>query len=95
VWHIDPQPESIEHASRRLFFQNDNPMYHEFGVTDAQFGGYLSKPVEQVLLRVDVKPITSQQNNVPVYRLQCSCNFHMDYTFAFFEAGATEGIIGT
>lgn len=78
VWHIDPQPESIEHASRRLFFRDDNPMYHEFDVPDAQFGGYLSKPVEQALLGVDVKPITSLENNVPVYKLQCSYNFHTD-----------------
>jgi len=78
TWHVTPQSEEVAmpQLSRRLFFQNKNPLYEFFNEENAMFGAYLSKDFRECRLKLDIKPQLSIET--PVQILQLAFNFHVD-----------------
>jgi len=78
VWHLHPEGHDAQAISRELFFVNDRPLYQEFAAEDARFGAYMSKDALGGRLKLDVKPLTVQQEGQDEERIQFAFNLHRD-----------------
>jgi hypothetical protein len=76
----DDGGKTISELSKELFYRNDSNIYSRFKGGDANFGIYLSKDIEGVRLKLDIKPITApdiMSGDRKEY-IQCSFNYHLD-----------------
>jgi hypothetical protein len=80
IWHLVPDDGDVCSLTRELFFIPDRPLFRDFDVADANFGGYLSKDLFGFRLKLDVKPIMTPQlqETPPEHRMQCLFNYHAD-----------------
>lgn len=77
VWHVSPDDGDVAALSRELFFRLDGPLCGPFDSPDARFGGYFSKDVLGVRLKLDIKPVTGIDNGQREF-LRFAFNFHRD-----------------
>lgn len=76
-WLVQTEPEEFAGLSRGLFFR-ENPLFGQFDEDNARYGGYLSKDVFGVRLKLDVKPTRTEIEGEAVERLLFAFNFHLD-----------------
>jgi len=74
IWHLDPGEEPIATASRRLFHKPNSAFSCEFESADASFGAYMSKDLDNCRLKLDLKPVRTEQKKL----IQCAFNYHQD-----------------
>lgn len=77
-WLIDPEDEGVGTFSRHLFYREDIPLYPEFDVEDARFGGYLSRDILGCRLKLDIKPVIIEQAGTEEKKelIKFAFNFH-------------------
>jgi hypothetical protein len=78
TWHLIPGDGDIARASRALFFIPSNPLFSNFDAPNALFGGYMSKDLLGLRLKLDVKPLVTQLQDRVEHRLQFAFNYHLD-----------------
>ena len=76
-WQLTPEDGDMGRLTRELFTTPDRPLYQRFGGDNARFGAYLSKDFSSFRLKLDVKPVTVEEEK-PHHRLMFSFNFHSD-----------------
>jgi hypothetical protein len=76
VWHMIPEDTGVAALSRRLFFKETGGFFKQFDADDSQFGGYASKNMFGFRQKVDVKPVSVQDE--PRERLQFAFNYHKE-----------------
>lgn len=78
-WQFKPADGSGRNWMRRLFFRPDSLLYGEFDTPDAHFGGYLSRDVFGMRLKLDVRPLSIEKpDGCTDQVLQMLYNFHAD-----------------
>jgi hypothetical protein len=77
VWQLIPEDKDAVGVARRLFYCPDRPLHQLFSSEDARYGGYMSKNLFGCRLRLDVKPISLEAEEVKD-RLQFVFNYHLN-----------------
>jgi len=76
-WRVEPSPGVDFGAEvRRMFAPPAAGLRSFFTEEDCRFGGYMSKDVLGVRLKLDVKPVTSQVGDAEREALKYQFNFH-------------------
>lgn len=71
--------------SKKKFFVNDNPLYERFNYSDACFGAYMSKDFKESRLKLDIKPVLSQDiSDFTNGALHFNFNFHKDLKETYY-----------
>jgi len=78
-WRAEVE-EGIDFAAEvhRMFVPQHSPLYNLFEQGGARFGGYMSKDVFGVRLKLDVKPVKREADGRLVEGLVYQFNFHLD-----------------
>lgn len=80
-WFLNDSKDEMNKFSHKLFYNKESKIYGEFNSPDAHFGAYLSKDYSGSRLKLDIKPISYNENNqLPVSAIQFAFNFHVDFT---------------
>ena len=79
VWFVSEPEKSMPALSREMFCIDGAPLYRAFQAEDARFGSYLSRDFGTFRLKLDVKPVTIQENESKKEFLQFAFNFHADF----------------
>lgn len=81
AWQEKPGDEGVTGLTRRLFFNSESALHHEFDSDDASFGVYMSKDIGGGLrLKCDVKPVFVNAATGKEPRLHLGLNFHREVT---------------
>ena len=78
TWHLAPENVDVQTISRDWFYKEDGPLHREFGIENAHYGAYMSKDAWGGRLKLDVKPITIDQEGEKLERIRFAFNFHRD-----------------
>jgi hypothetical protein len=78
-WIIEPKDGDFKKLSRDLFFKNDSSVFAFFDKEDATFGSYMSKDFDDARLKLDIKPIYTNQDLADKKgAIHFNFNFHYD-----------------
>lgn len=78
-WIIEPTDDDFKKLSRKLFFKKDSNVFTFFDEDDATFGSYMSKNFDDARLKLDIKPIyTNQDIGDKKGAIHFNFNFHYD-----------------
>jgi hypothetical protein len=72
------RPESVPEFTRKAFCRSDRKVFQSFDAEDAHFGAYMSKDWHGMRLKLDIKPITRDEDGTQVSGVAVSFNFHRD-----------------
>jgi len=80
IYNSNQFDETDENWSRSLFYNTNSKIYQSFNSTDSKFGIYLSKDYHSSRLKLDIKPVNSQEiGSIEVKEvINYNFNFHKD-----------------
>jgi hypothetical protein len=79
VWWLNPAPDTLPSATRRLFAPTRGPFADEFRADDAAFGVYFSQDVGGgIRLKMDIKPTRIEVEGSEQEVLLANFNFHSE-----------------
>lgn len=77
TWHLKV-PDKIREVSRRLFFRDTGPLGSLFDCADARYGGYYSKDVLGMRLKLNGLPSILDRGEGKEELIQFAFNYHLD-----------------
>lgn len=78
IWKIFKDNIDVPQFSKELFYITNSNLHQAFNVKDARFGTYLSKDFFQSRLKLDIKPVKSEETGEPIEFILAAFNFHKD-----------------
>lgn len=79
TWHTQPLGSDIGRKSRSLFFNEAHPLRDDFNDGDPRFGGYCSKTIFGMRLKLTMLPAINTSKPTEDF-LQLAFNYHLDVT---------------
>lgn len=77
-WYLKDSEKSIQDLSRELFYIPNSKVHKRFDHKDSQFGANLSFGIEDVRLKLDIKPVLMLTEPDQKNQLLFAFNFHKD-----------------
>jgi hypothetical protein len=66
-------------TNRAMFLVQPSPFADAFSGNDARFGGYFSRSIGEIRMKLDIKPVTTAgEVGGSGDKLRCAFNFHLD-----------------
>lgn len=78
TWHLWPAAGDLNNLSRRMFGAKTNAIHTRFDGDDSFFGTYVSAPMFDGRLKVDVKPVEANSADGTELHLSFAFNFSCD-----------------
>lgn len=79
VWKVSDNDTDFHSYTSRLFANNESNLHSYFSQEDSRMGAYFSQNVDDTTrLKLDIKPVTADDNAKITEFLFCAFNYHCD-----------------